>query len=175
MRSETHSIAVFQLIFDKLAEYSEELRLLQRKLDRQRRAGNPDNYAAGLTIKKKKRLTWKRSKGYSETQAPIRELHRLVRETRETVLRELSSILAALSNDVKIEKNGYKGWQKNDGKSIGNFAPSYFIADIFSKAERAGNERTEIPLKTALSQLCACGAKKKKKLSERLHMCSVLI
>jgi hypothetical protein len=33
------------------------------------------------------------------------------------------------------------------------------------------NERTEIPIKTDLSPLCAYGAKKKKKLSERLHMC----
>lgn len=69
LRSEDHSIAVFQPIFNKLVEYSEELRLLQRKLDRQRRASHPDNYATNGMIKKKKRLKWKRSKAYSETQA----------------------------------------------------------------------------------------------------------
>ena len=69
LRSEAHSIAVFQPIFNKLVEYSEELRLLQRRMDRQRRASNPDNYATDGMIKKKKRFKWKRSKAYSETQA----------------------------------------------------------------------------------------------------------
>ncbi len=173
LRSEDMSIAILQPVFDKLVEYSEDLRLLQRKLDRQRRANNPDNFNLDGTIRKgRKKLRWHRSKGYIETQARIRELHRLVRETRKTVLNELSSIIAALSNSVKIEANGYKGWQKTYGKSIGNFAPSYFTTDILSKAERAGSERVKIPLKTALSQYCACGDRKKKELSERLHECN---
>jgi hypothetical protein len=46
------------------------------------------------------------------------------------------------------------------------------MKDIFSKAESAGNENVEIPLIAALSQLCVCGARKKKKLSERLHECN---
>jgi hypothetical protein len=179
LRSEDMSIAILQPVFDKLVEYAEEMRLLHRKLDRQRRANNPDNFNLDGTIRKgrtnsrgsRQKLRWKRSKGYIETQARIRELHRLVRETRKTVLNELSSIIAALSNSLKTEANGYKGWQKTYGKSIGNFAPSYFISDVMSKAERAGNETTKIPLQTALSQYCACGERRKKKLSERLHTC----
>ena len=70
LSSEAHYIAVFRPIFNKLVEYSTELRLLQQKLDRQRRVSNPDNYATNGMIKKKKRLKWKRSKAYSDTQAP---------------------------------------------------------------------------------------------------------
>jgi len=44
--------------------------------------------------------------------------------------------------------------------------------EVFSKAESAGSETTKLPLKTALSQLCVCGLKRKKKLSQRVHDCA---
>jgi hypothetical protein len=171
LRAEQYSIAILQPIFDKLKEYSGGLRILQRKLDRQRRANNPDNYNTDGTIRRGTRLKWKRSQAYIETNNSIKELHRLVRETRKSALRELSSILAALSKKVSAEDLSYKTLQKNYGRSVGDFAPSYFMKDIFSKAESAGNENVEIPLTAAPSQLCVCGARKKKKLSERLHSC----
>jgi hypothetical protein len=171
LRGEDHSIAILQPIFDKLKEYADELRILQRKLDRQRHTSNPDNYNSNGTIRKGKSLRWKRSQGYIETNNRIKELLRLVRETRESSIRELSSIISALSNKVSAEDLSYKSLQKNYGRSVGNFAPSYFIKDIFSKVESAGNENVEIPLTTALSQHCLCGVRKKKKLSERLHEC----
>lgn len=171
LRGEWCSIAILQPIFDKLLECGNEIAGFQRKLDRQRRAANPDNYNTEGTIRRRKHLRWKRSKGYIETQSKIRELHRLVKETRETVLNELSSILAVLSKNVMTEDVSYKSWQKSYGRSVGNFAPSYFIKDIFSKAERAGKRTAKIPLKTALSQVCLCGEKKTKNLSQRVHDC----
>ena len=172
LRGEHYSIAILQPIFDRLKEYADELRILQRKLDRQRRANNPDNYNTNGMIRKGKCLRWKRSQGYIGTNNRIKELYRLIREMRKSAVRELSSIIAALSSKVSAEDLSYKTLQKNYGRSVGNFAPSYFMKDIFSKAESAGNENVEIPLIAALSQLCVCGARKKKKLSERLHECN---
>jgi len=172
LRGEHYSIAILQPIFDRLKEYADELRILQRKLDRQRRANNPDNYNTNGMIRKGKCLRWKRSQGYIETNNRIKELYRLITEMRKSAIRELSSIIAALSKKVSAEDLSYKTLQKNYGRSVGNFAPSYFMKDIFSKAESAGNENVEIPLIAALSQLCVCGARKKKKLSERLHECN---
>ena len=123
------------------------------------------------TIRKGKRLRWKRSQGYIETNNRIKELHRLVRETRTSAIRELSSIISALSKKVSAEDLSYKSLQKNYGRSVGNFAPSYFMKDILFKAESAGSDNVKIPLTTALSQYCLCGVHKKKKLSERLHEC----
>ncbi|MBE0428023.1 MAG: hypothetical protein IBX72_15455 [Nitrospirae bacterium] len=171
LKNEQYLIAMFQPVFGKLVEYGRQMRILQRKTDRQRRANNPDNYNPDGTIKKGKRLKWKRSKGYIETQAKIRELHRLVKETRKAALNELSSTLVALGCLFKTEKNKYKSWQSNYGKSVGSYAPSYFIKDVYSKAENAGNEAVKLPLKNALSQMCVCGVKRKKNLSERLHSC----
>ena len=112
LRGEDYSIAILQPIFDKLKEYADELRILQRKLDRQRRASNPGNYNPNGTIRKGKRLRWKRSQGYIETNNRIKELHRLVRETRESAIRELSSIIAALSKKVSAEDLSYKSLAK---------------------------------------------------------------
>jgi len=171
LKNEQYSIAVFQPIFDRLVDYGREHRVLQRRLDRQRRANNPDNYNADRTMKKRKRLVWKNSKAYYETRDRIRELHRLVRETRKTALNELSNIIVALGSSFKVEDVSYRAWQKKYGKSVGSFAPSQFIKDVYSKAESAGSETQKLPLKNALSQLCVCGVKRKKKLSERLHEC----
>src|SRR5208337_2034246 len=171
LRNEQSSIALFQPIVDKLTDYAKEMRLLQRHLDRQRRQNNPDNFNADGTIRKGKKLKWHRSKAMIVTQGKIRELHRAIRETRKTVQRELASIIVALSDSLKTEDVSYKSWQKAYGKSVGNFAPSLFMTDVFSNAESAGSETTKIPLKTALSQLCVCGLKKKKKLSQRVHDC----
>ena len=96
LRGEKYSIAIFQPIFDRLKEYADELRILQRKLDRQRRANNPDNYNTNGTIRKGKRLRWKRSQWYIDTNNRIKKLYRLIRETRKSAIRELSSIIAAL-------------------------------------------------------------------------------
>ena len=164
LRGDQYSIAILQPIFDRLREYDDELRILQRKLDRQRRNNNPDNFNPDGTIRKGKRLRWKRSQGYIETNNRIKELYRLVRETRTSAIRELSSIISALSKKVSAEDLSYKSLQKNYGRSVGNFAPSYFMKDILFKAESAGNDNVKIPLTTALSQYCLCGARKKKKL-----------
>ena len=172
LQNEQYLLSIFQPVFDRLIEYERQLRVLQRRLDRQRRAANPDNYNPDGTIKRKKHLKWKRSKGYIETQGKIREIHRLIRETRKTAINELSTILVVLGNSFRVEQNSYKAWQSNYGKSIGSYAPSYFINSVLSRAERAGSEVVELPLRSALSQRCICGSRQKKKLSERLHECS---
>src|SRR5664280_1736203 len=66
LRGDQYSIAILQPIFDRLKEYADELRILQRKLDRQRRANNPDHYNTDGTIRKKKHLRWKRAQQEGE-------------------------------------------------------------------------------------------------------------
>jgi hypothetical protein len=53
LRGDQYSIAIPQPIFDRLKEYADELRILQRKLDRQRRANNPDHYNTDGAIREK--------------------------------------------------------------------------------------------------------------------------
>lgn len=172
LKSEQESITILQPILTKLQDYSKEIALLQRKLDRQRRANNPDNYNPNGTIKKKKRLRWRDSNGYKETRGRINELNRLVRQTRKTAIGEITNIFSALGKSFKAEDISYKTWQVRYGKSVARYAPSTLMNTIHAKAESAGLDGVKIPLKCALSQICLCGAKEKKPLSQRLHECT---
>jgi hypothetical protein len=76
-------------------------------------------------------------------------------------------------NIIFLEKLSYKAWQKLFGKSVGCRAPGMFVAELTRKAESAGGSVTEFPTQsTALSQMCQCGRKSKKKLSARWHNCT---
>jgi hypothetical protein len=50
--------------------------ILQRKLDRQRRANNPNNYNENGTIKRGIKLVWNKSNKYIQTQNELREIQR---------------------------------------------------------------------------------------------------
>jgi putative transposase len=52
-----------------------ELRWLQRKLDRQRRANNPDNYEVDGAVQVGKKV-WQTSNRMGQTQTKVAELHR---------------------------------------------------------------------------------------------------
>ena len=62
-------------------------RLVQRAMDRSRRAMNPDNYNADGTIRKGKK-TWIKSKRYQKLQLSYRELCRVSAENRKLAIHE---------------------------------------------------------------------------------------
>src|SRR5260221_13302273 len=61
--------ASLALFCEELAPDEQQIRRLQRRMERQRRAANPDNYDAKGRIKKQGnlRLKWKTSKNYERT------------------------------------------------------------------------------------------------------------
>ncbi|MFW7378765.1 MAG: hypothetical protein ACOH5I_08165 [Oligoflexus sp.] len=73
---------------------------------------------------------------------------------------------------IKTEKVSYKGWQKIFGRSIAHHAPSALEGELTRKAGYARGRCERIStFQTALSQMCLCGAKRKKPLSQRMHHC----
>lgn len=148
-----------------------EKRRNQRKLDRQRRKNNPQNYDEKGRIKKG-RKTWMYSKRYMKTKAIIQEYERKLSEQRKTLHgKEVNSIFKQ-SKIVKTEKLSYKAFQKLFGKSVGRRAPSQFIQRLKQRMESNGGIFQEFSTyKTKLSQTCQCGIIKKKKLSQRWHKC----
>jgi len=66
--------ARLQQFCEEVVPDARAIRRLQRQMDRQRRAGNPNNYDAKKRIKKggKNKLVWKTSKGYQATQSDQR-------------------------------------------------------------------------------------------------------
>ncbi len=166
------SLSVF---CEELAPDEKEIRRLQRKMERQRHAANPDNYDAKGRIKKqgKKRLKWKTSKSYERTRRrkATREL-RLSAQRKSLHGRKVHEIVA-VGNTVMLEKLSYKAWQKQYGKSVGLRAPGMFVEMLRRTVASTGGTLLEVPTRQAkLSQFChGCGRHVKKPLSQRWHHC----
>ena len=155
-----------ELEFDALI-----IRRLQRKMDRSRRANNPDNFNPNGTPKKGKNK-WNSSKTYLKVRNSKANLERKLAAHRKSLHGELVNDILRTGNVIKLEKLSYKAFQKLFGKSVGKRAPGRFVSHLKSKAERAGSLVVEIPTySTKLSQTCQCGRVKKKSLSERIHQC----
>jgi hypothetical protein len=150
-------------------------RRLQRKLDRQRRANNPQNYDARGRIKrqKKQHLRWHESQGYRETRRRVANEARRLAAHRKSLHGRLANELVRVGNTIQIEKCSYRGWQRRYGKSVGLRAPGMLIAHLKRTVAKTGGILTEVSTyHTKLSQYChGCGTYHKKALSERWHQC----
>ena len=150
-------------------------RRLQRKLDRQRRANNLENYDEQGRIKKhgKRRLTWKNSKGYLATRRRVAAKERKLAAHRKSLHGRLVHQIVRHGNTIRTEKLSYKAWQKQYGKSVGRNAPGMFVEHLRRTVASTGGTLSEFPTQsTRLSQYChGCGRYIKKPLSERWHSC----
>ena len=124
---------------------------LSRKLDRSRRANNPNNYNSDGTVKKG-RKTWVKSKVYKITRMRLKTLRRrnaaTVKQSEEMLANE---ILESHGSDIITEKMNYKALQlkaKEDvissktgkhrsrrrfGKSLSKHAPARFLCILERK------------------------------------------
>ncbi len=147
------------------------IRRLQRKMDRSRRANNPDNFNANGTAKKGCKQ-WKSSKTYLKTRNSKATIERKLTAHRKSLHGELVNDILRTGDVFKLEKLSYRAFQKLFGKSVGKRAPGMFVSHLKSKAERAGGQVVEIPThSTKLSQTCQCGRVKNKTLKQRVHQC----
>ena len=151
-------------------------RRLERKLDRQRRANNPQNYDEKGRIKKhgKRRLTWKHSKGYLATRRRLAHEERNLAAHRKSLHGRLVHQIIRRGNTIRTEKLSYKAWQKLYGKSVGRNAPGMFLEHLRRTVASTGGILSEFPTRTTrLSQYChGCGTYVKKPLSQRWHHCT---
>ncbi|WP_461925910.1 RNA-guided endonuclease TnpB family protein [Nostoc sp.] len=162
---------IWTTFVDGLESKQKDIRKLQRKMDRQRRSGNPDNLNSDGTGPKGKRH-FKKSNRYKATARKKREIERKQAAHRKSLHGRLVNQTLTLGKDIKTEKVSVKAWQKNWGKSIGFKSPSSFQSELIRKAENAGGKVLIFSTrKTALSQTCLCGNRQKKSLSQRVHNC----
>jgi hypothetical protein len=168
----TDDNAVIERFCDELKNKQKEIRRLQRKLDRQRKANNPQNYNTDGTIKPGKK-TWHESTRYKKTRRKLAELQRKLAAHRKTLHGNLANRILRQGKYVKTEKLSYRAFQKNYGRSVRDRAPGKFMEILRRKAENASGSVNEFSTKeTKLSQYChKCGKYTKKPLSQRVHTC----
>jgi putative transposase len=146
------------------------MRVLQRQLDRSRRANNPANYNANGTVKKGAKR-WVKSAQYLATQAQLAQLERKLAASRKRDHGELINKILGLGNVVRTETLSYRSFQKNFGRSIKQRAPGAFIQQLNRKAESAGGKLEKLNTwALKMSQYDhVSDAYEKKTLSQRFH------
>ncbi len=163
--------ATLERFCDELKPQQKAIRKLQRKMDRQRRANNPDNFNPDGTAKRGAR-EWRFSRRYVYTRAQLAELHRQQAAHRKSLHGQMVSRVLAQGNVIKLEKLSYRAFQRQFGKSVGFRGPGQFVSHLRRKAGNAGAEIDEFPTRpTRLSQICLCGTLAKKPLAQRWHVC----
>jgi hypothetical protein len=168
--------ASLSVLCEELVPDEKQIRRLQRKMDRQRRAANPGNYDAHGRIRKagKQKLVWKQSKSYQQTRRRKAEKERKLAAHRKSLHGRKVHEIVAVGNAIILEKLSYKAWQKQYGKSVGLRAPGMFVEQLRRTVASTGGTLLEVPTRKAkLSQFChGCGRYGKKPLSQRWHHCA---
>ena len=146
-----------------------ETRRLQRKLDRSRRAMNPDKYNEDGTISKGKH-EWVKSHHYEGTRRILADRQRKLAAKRKLAHNELANELLQMGNEFHVENNSFRSMQartkettknangknrtkKRFGKSLANRAPSEFLTIFENKVKQYENGvYVDIPDSTACTQ-----------------------
>lgn len=158
----TSTVAISSYYETKLEELApgidrkeKEIARLQRKLDRQRRANNPQNYNEDGTIVRGKK-TWTYSKKYYQTKNKLRKIMTKQAETRTLAHKTLANEIVGLGDRFVVEQMSFTGLQKRAketkvnekinkiqskkrfGATIGHRAPATLISLIEQKCKSQG-------------------------------------
>src|SRR5260370_12793897 len=108
------------------------MRRLQRKMERQRRAANPENYDAQGRIKKRSKwgLRWKSSKGYQKTRQRIATRERKLAAHRKSLHGRKVHEIVAVGKTILLEKNSYKPWQERYRPRLSPPPPPTFLIQL---------------------------------------------
>jgi putative transposase len=139
-----------------------QTRRVQRRLERQRRANNPDNYLPNGTVKKghRGRKHWRASQRQRRTQAQLADRQRRLAAHRKSLHGRLAHQIVWQGSTFLLEKVSYRAWQRRFGRSVQLRAPGMFVSILTRLAESAGGQVHTIPTRpTKLSQTCQwwCG------------------
>jgi transposase len=163
--------ALLQPFCPEVTPSSQRLRRRTRKLDRQRRANNPEHFDERGHVKKGKHR-WKVSKRQRKVQARRRDAYRRLSATRKRSHGQLAHRVLALGSTFHLEQISYRAWQKQFGRSVGRSAPGMFVSLLSRLAASTLGQVVELNTRRArLSQCCHCGAVQKKPLRQRWHVC----
>ncbi len=152
------------------------IRRLQRKMERQRRAANPEHYDERGRPKKRAKGAprWKESRSYQASRRRKATRERKLAAHRKSLHGRLAHQIVAVGHTIVTEKISYRGWQKRYGKSVGRCAPGMLIDHLKRTVVSTGGTLHEVPTRsTKLSQYChGCGRVVKKPLWQRWHQCA---
>jgi len=162
---------------DKLASKCDNIQSkitrLSRKIDRSRRANNPDNYNEDGTIKRGVKLVWEKEKNlkrYSKLKRELAELRRKQAAIRKLQHIERANALLNEGNTFIVENNPVKAWvrraketkvdektgkyksKRGSGRSVGSHAPAMFVDIMENKVKSLGGRFERVDTQNAASR-----------------------
>ncbi|WP_319000943.1 transposase [Clostridium estertheticum] len=187
-----HEVKLLELA-PEVNEVETTKRILLRKLDRQRRINNPNNFNENGTIKQGVKLIWVKSNKYIKTQNELRDIQRKQADIRKQSHNILANKIVSLGDRILVETMNYKGLQKRSknttvnektgrfnkkkrfGKSLANKAPSMLLTILDNKLKWNNTELYKVnTYKIKASQYNHFDEKyNKKELSERWNIFNV--
>ncbi len=131
------------------------IRRLQRQMERQRRANNPEHYDEQGRAKKrgKKGLHWKTSARYEQTRRRKATKERKLAAHRKSLHGRMVHEIVRVGNTVILEKISYKAWQKQYGRSVGLRAPGMLIEQLRRTVASTGGTLIEVPTRSTKCHL----------------------
>lgn len=156
---------LFKELNDGIEPIDREIKRLNRKADRQRRANNPDNYNENGTIKRDSRSfhkRWKVSHNQKLTYDKIRELYQKRSNKLSQFQSQLANEIVAMGDEIVIETMNFQALQKKTkktekskktgrykkkkrfGKSISIHAPSQLVGKVKRRLAYFGGTLLEI-------------------------------
>lgn len=175
---------------DSLEKTQSKISRLQRKMDRSRRANNPNKFNENGTFKKGNTDPWKESNNYKRLKKSLSKQYRKLSINRKQSHEKLANDILILGLDIRVEKINFTSWQrkakettinkkngkinkkKRFGKSILNCAPAMLLEIINRKLGYCNSSLKKInTTKCKASQYDhILNTFNKKKLSERTHL-----
>ena len=175
---------------DKIQNIENQLRVINRAMDRSRRATNPSFFNEDGTIIKRKpneKRIWNTSTRYKKLAAERKDLYRKQAAIRKQQHFELANYIVSLGDEVYIEdmnfsalarrakkttvseKTGKCRSKKRFGKSLANKAPAMFVSILEQKLNSTGGHLYKVKTKEMKASQYKHDTQtyKKSKLSER--------
>lgn len=137
-------------------------RIVQRRLDRQRRANNPNKYNPDKTVNRSNQEKWVKGRNYEKTRMSLQEINRKMAEKRKQSHCQYANHLISLGLDMRVEKMQFQGLQKRAketkinektgryqrkkrfGRSISTRAPALLLTILDRKLKAKGLELKRI-------------------------------
>ena len=159
--SSKYDVKLLELV-PEINKINREIKLIQRKMDRSRRATNPKKYNKNGTINTKNKDKWIYSNRYLKAKNRYKELYRKQKEIRRQSHNNLTNFILSLGNEFYVEDMNFKGLQlrakettindktgkynrkKRFGKSLANKAPSLFLTILNNKLKFQDNKLVKV-------------------------------
>jgi hypothetical protein len=156
---------ILKELFPEAKGFDNQIRLLQRKLDRSQRATNPTRFNADDTVISGIRLPWVRSNHYRKIRNQLQDVYRRRAVALKAAHNRTANAILALGNQLYVEEMDFRALMKRAkettvkpngrfnrkgrfGKSIGYHAPAMLIAILKQKLTQESGDLHKVDTRT---------------------------